>query len=186
MVWRLETGIGYVDMKRAAWILVVVTILWPTLGFRSANAANADFDSIRLLTTVDPTVHKESRLINPAVLEIQLTAIDPQAKSISVQFLHDALAKQHYYGVWETIHGASDSLDNRGSRDEFAGTLIGVNVNFSSVRAPFYMTSLNHGKEGAIHYGIYVKSTAAGRFYFAQKGFTGFTFDQAVLTYDII
>jgi alpha-glucosidase (family GH31 glycosyl hydrolase) len=173
-------------MRGAAWILVAISTLGPLPGFKTANAATADFDSIRVLATVDSTVHQESRLINPDVLEIQLTAIDPRAKSISVQFLHDALAKQRYYGVWETIHGMSDSLDNRGSRDEFAGTLIGVNVNFSSVRAPFYMTSLSHGKEGTIHYGIYVKSTSPGRFYFAQKGFTGFSFDQAVLTYDII
>jgi alpha-glucosidase (family GH31 glycosyl hydrolase) len=83
---------------------------------------------------------------------------------------------EHYYGIWEMPFGGN--IDNRGANHDFLGIRHQADVNYSSARAPFYVTSKK--------YGVYVESTARGHFTIARAGKTSFSFFDTQLKYDII
>jgi alpha-D-xyloside xylohydrolase len=83
---------------------------------------------------------------------------------------------EHYYGIWEMPFGGN--IDNRGADHDFLGIRHQADVNYSSARAPFYVTSRK--------YGIYVETTAKGHYTIAQAGKTSFSFFHTELKYDIL
>jgi alpha-D-xyloside xylohydrolase len=111
--------------------------------------------------------------VRPEVLQIVLTFKNGVPAEIREEFNDQ---EEHYYGIWEMPFGGS--IDNRGADHDFLGIRHQDAVNYSSARAPFYVTSKR--------YGIYVESTAKGRFSIAQGGKTSFSFFDTQLKYDII
>jgi alpha-D-xyloside xylohydrolase len=111
--------------------------------------------------------------VNPAVLQVKLAFNNGIRSQISEQFADQG---EHYYGIWEMP--LSGNLDNRGADHDFLGMRHHQDVNYSSARAPFYVTSRK--------YGVYVDSVGPGHFTIAQAGKTSFTFEDHELKYDII
>ncbi len=111
--------------------------------------------------------------LRPEVVQVLLTFKNGVPANIREEFTDEG---EHYYGIWETPFGAN--IDNRGADHDFLGIRHQADENYSSVRAPFYVTSKK--------YGIYVETTAKGHFAIAQGGKTSFTFFDTQLKYDII
>jgi alpha-D-xyloside xylohydrolase len=109
----------------------------------------------------------------PEILEIVLTFKNGVPTEIREEFTDQG---EHYYGIWEMPFGGN--IDNRGADHDFLGIRHQADVNYSSARAPFYVTSRR--------YGIYVESTAKGHFAIAQAGKTSFSFFDTQLKYDIL
>jgi alpha-glucosidase (family GH31 glycosyl hydrolase) len=80
------------------------------------------------------------------------------------------------YGLFEYAFGGR--LDNAGLDADLLGVGRMEGVWYASGRAPFYLTSRKHG--------VYVRSTARGRYSVGKGGKTGFAFDGPALRYDII
>lgn len=110
--------------------------------------------------------------ITPEILEVRL-GYNGIRTEISEEFTDHG---QHYYGIWEMP--LTGNLDNRGADADFLGMRRHENINYSSARAPFYVTSRK--------YGVYVATVAPGHFTLAQSGKTRFTFTDNELKYDII
>lgn len=83
---------------------------------------------------------------------------------------------ENIYGVWAYPFGGG--INCRGTDKEFLGFQHETGINYSSVRAPFYVTDRN--------YGLYAQSEAQGHFTTAVSGSTSFSFDAPDLTYYII
>jgi alpha-D-xyloside xylohydrolase len=111
--------------------------------------------------------------LKPGVLQVVLSFKNGVPAEIREEF---ADAGEHYYGIWEMPLGGN--IDNRGADHDFLGMRHGEHVNYSSARAPFYFTSKK--------YGVYVETTAKGRFTIAKEGKTSFSFFDRQLKYDII
>lgn len=111
--------------------------------------------------------------LDPATLQVVLSCEKGTPSGISEDFKDQG---EHYYGIWEEPFGAD--LDNRGLREDFLGVQHEPNGNYTSARAPFYVTSRK--------YGLYVESVAQGRYSVARAGKTSFSFDDSTLKYDII
>jgi alpha-glucosidase (family GH31 glycosyl hydrolase) len=109
----------------------------------------------------------------PEIIQVTLDYEGGDCQSIEQGFEDHG---EHYYGVWEYPYGGN--IDDRGAYAEFAGARQLPDVNYSSARAPFYMTSRK--------YGVYVESSAAGHYTFSQSSETSFSFRAGQLTYDII
>ncbi|HZQ90678.1 MAG TPA: TIM-barrel domain-containing protein [Terriglobales bacterium] len=110
--------------------------------------------------------------VTPEVLRVELTTQDAPG-SVTQEFADQG---EHYYGVWEYPFGGA--IDNRGADYDFLGLQRLPDVNYSSARAPFYMTSRK--------YAIYAETTEQGHYTFARGGKTSFYFNGNGLTYDII
>src|SRR3984893_7674961 len=117
--------------------------------------------------------------------QIRFTFIRPELVQVVLTFkngvpaeIHEEFADQgeHYYGIWEMPFRGN--IDNRGADHDFLGIRHQAEVNYSSARAPFYVTSRK--------YGIYVESTAKGHFTIAQAGKTSFSFFDTQLKYDVL
>lgn len=113
------------------------------------------------------------RFINPEVLQATFTFENGVPAQIKEEF---ADSGEHYYGIWEMPFGGN--IDNRGADHDFMGIRHQTDVNYSSARAPFYVTSKK--------YGVYVETTAKGHYTIAQAGKTSFSFFDNQLRYDII
>jgi alpha-D-xyloside xylohydrolase len=113
------------------------------------------------------------RFTSPEVLQVRLTFNYGIPTQISEEFKDDG---EHYYGIWEMPFGGN--IDNRGADHDFRGIRHQADVNYSSARAPFYVTSRK--------YGVYVESTGEGHYGVAQAGKTSFTFHDSELKYDIL
>jgi alpha-glucosidase (family GH31 glycosyl hydrolase) len=111
--------------------------------------------------------------VKPGILEVVLSFKNGEASEMREEF---ADAGEHYYGIWEMPFGGN--IDNRGADHDFMGIRHAEGVNYSSARAPFYFTSKK--------YGVYVQTTAKGRFTIAKDGKTSFSFFDRQLKYDII
>ena len=111
--------------------------------------------------------------IRPEVVQVLLTFKNGVPANIREEFTDEG---EHYYGIWEAPFGAN--IDNRGADHDFLGIRHQADENYSSARAPFYVTSKK--------YGIYVETTAKGHFAIAQGGKTSFTFFDTQLKYDVI
>jgi hypothetical protein len=85
--------------------------------------------------------------IRPELVQVVLTFKNGVPAEIQEQFADQG---EHYYGIWEMPFGGN--IDNRGADHDFLGIRHQADVNYSSARAPFYVTSRK--------YGIYVESTA--------------------------
>jgi alpha-D-xyloside xylohydrolase len=113
------------------------------------------------------------RFVKPEVLQVVLSFKNGVAAEIKEQFSDQG---EHYYGIWEMPFGAN--IDNRGADHDFLGIRHQPDVNYSSARAPFYVTSKK--------YGLYIETTAKGHFTIAQAGKTNFSFFDTQLKYDVI
>jgi alpha-D-xyloside xylohydrolase len=113
------------------------------------------------------------RFEKPEELQVTHTFSDGVAAEIREEFADQG---EHYYGIWEMPFGGN--IDNRGADHEFLGIRHQPDVNYSSARAPFYATSRK--------YGVYVHTSAQGRFSLAQHGKTSFSFFDTQLRYDIL
>jgi alpha-D-xyloside xylohydrolase len=113
-------------------------------------------------------------LIQPEVVQVFLTFKNGVPANVREEFADQG---EHYYGIWEAPFGAN--IDNRGADHDFLGIRHQADENYSSARAPFYVTSKK--------YGIYVESVAKGHFSIAHgDGKTSFSFFDTRLKYDII
>ena len=121
----------------------------------------------------------------PDTAQLTFTFIKPEVVQVLLTFNHGILAEvreefndsgEHYYGLWEMPFGGN--IDNRGAEWDFLGMRRHADVNYASARAPFYLTSKK--------YGIYVHSSAKGRFTIAKQGKTAFSFHDNELRYDVI
>src|SRR5690349_32412 len=117
--------------------------------------------------------HLSISFLKPEVVQVLLTFDPGNAGDILQQFSDQG---EHYYGIWEYPFG--DNIDNRGVDRDFMGVDTLPDVNYSSARAPFYVTSKK--------YGVYVESTAEGHFALAVDGKTSFSFRDSQLKYDVI
>ena len=113
------------------------------------------------------------RFVHPEVLQVQFTFDNGVPAEIKEEFADQG---EHYYGLWEMPFGGN--IDNRGADHDFMGIRHEADVNYSSARAPFYVTSKK--------YGVYVETTAKGHYTIAQAGKTSFSFFDTQLKYDII
>ncbi|HWY45082.1 MAG TPA: TIM-barrel domain-containing protein [Candidatus Sulfotelmatobacter sp.] len=113
------------------------------------------------------------KFVKPEVLQVALTFNNGVEAEIREEFADQG---EHYYGIWEMPFGGN--IDNRGADHDFMGMRHQVDVNYASARAPFYATSKK--------YGVYVETTAKGRFAIAQGGKTSFSFFDTQLKYDVI
>jgi alpha-D-xyloside xylohydrolase len=113
------------------------------------------------------------RFVTPALLQIVFTFGNGLPAEIKEEFNDSG---EHYYGIWEMPFGGN--IDDRGAGHDFMGIRHQQDINYSSARAPFYVTSKK--------YGLYVETTAKGHFTIAQAGKTSFSFFDTQLKYDII
>jgi alpha-D-xyloside xylohydrolase len=139
-------------------------------------------DFVKTSTSLHAILHLEGTsepaqvsftFLTPEVLQVVLTFKNGVPATIREVFNDQG---EHYYGIWEMPFGGN--IDDRGADHDFLGIRHQADVNYSSARAPFYVTSKK--------YGIYVGSTAKGRFSIAQAGRTSFSFFDTQLKYDII
>jgi alpha-D-xyloside xylohydrolase len=139
-------------------------------------------DVRRTTTSLNATLHLEG---TSEAAQISLTFIRPERVQVVLTFKNGVPAEikeefadqgEHYYGIWEMPFGGN--IDNRGADHDFLGIRHQADVNYSSARAPFYVTSKK--------YGIYVESTAKGHFTVAQAGKTSFSFFDTQLKYDVL
>lgn len=111
--------------------------------------------------------------VTPEVVRVVLTPADEKSDEIAEEF-HDQ--GEHYYGIWESPFGGN--IDDRGADHDFRGIQHQVDENYSSARAPFYVTSRK--------YGVYAESVTEGHYSIAQQGKTRFSFRGNELKYDVI
>src|ERR1700733_10811610 len=139
-------------------------------------------DVTRTSNTLRAVLHLEGTS-EPA--QVSFTFLKPEVLQVSFTFKNGVPAQfreefadqgEHYYGIWEMPFGGN--IENRGAYHDFLGIRHQADVNYSSARAPFYVTSKK--------YGIYVESTAKGHFAIAQAGKTSFSFFDTQLKYDVI
>jgi len=109
----------------------------------------------------------------PEIVQVLLTFKNGVPAEIREEFTDQG---EHYYGIWEMPFGGN--IDNRGADHDFLGMRHQPDVNYSSARAPFYLTSNK--------YGVYIESTAKGHFTIAQAGKTSFSFFGTQLKYHVI
>ncbi len=115
------------------------------------------------------------RFDSPEVLTVELEA----GKGAPVESVKQELRTaegERIYGLFEYPFGGK--LDNAGLDADLLGVGKLEGVWYSSGRAPFYLSSRKHG--------VYVRSSARGRYSVAVKGVTSFTFDGPSLRYDVI
>ena len=125
------------------------------------------------LQRTDSRARLSLTFIKPEVVQVLLTYESAGAGDVLQQFVDQG---ERYYGIWEYPFGGN--IDNRGVDKDFMGVHTLPDVNYSSARAPFYVTSKK--------YGVYVESTAEGHFALAVDGKTSFSFRDSQLKYDII
>jgi len=142
--------------------------------------------SVTDVTQGNGTLHATLRLEGTSVpAQVGFTFVKPEVLRVVFSFGNGLAAEikeefadqgEHYYGIWEMPFGGS--IDNRGADHDFMGIRHQTDVNYSSARAPFYVTSRK--------YGLYVETTGKGHYSIAQGGKTSFSFFDTQLRYDVI
>ncbi|HTQ59301.1 MAG TPA: TIM-barrel domain-containing protein [Candidatus Solibacter sp.] len=128
--------------------------------------------TLRLEDTSQPA-QLSFRFLKPEVLQVIFTFENGIPAEFKEEFADQG---EHYYGIWEMPFGGN--IDDRGADHDFLGIRHQPDVNYSSARAPFYMTSKK--------YGVYVETNAKGHYTIAQAGKTSFSFFDNALRYDVI
>lgn len=133
------------------------------------GATNLDAD---LVLSGSPTAaHVTFSFVDSNIVQVTLTSTN--ATQILQQFSDQG---ENIYGIWG--YPFNGSINSRGTDQNFLGFQGATGINYSSVRAPFYLTSHN--------YGIYAQTEAQGHFKAAVGGNTSFSFNTSQLTYDMI
>jgi alpha-D-xyloside xylohydrolase len=143
---------------------------------RAASDVTKANESMRAILHLEGTSQPAQlnfHFLNPEVLQVEFTFQNGVPAEFKEEFTDQG---EHYYGVWEMPFGGN--IDDRGADRDFMGIRHQPDVNYSSARAPFYVTSKK--------YGVYVETTAKGHYTIAQSGKTGFSFFDTQLKYDII
>ena len=143
---------------------------------RSASNVTRTMDGLQAILHLEGTgtpAQVVFRFSTPEILQVTLAFNGGVPTQISEEFNDQG---EHYYGIWEMPFGGN--IDNRGADHDFLGMRHQPDVNYSSARAPFYVTSRK--------YGIYVRSSSRGHYTIAQAGKTSFNFHDRQLRYDII
>ena len=128
-----------------------------------------------VLSGTTNTAHVRFTFASPEVLQVLLTYNGGTPTNVKEQFTDQS---EHYYGIWGYHLGSSGALDNRGADADLLGFQTNSDINYSSARAPFYVTSKK--------YGIYAESMAKGHYTVAVSNKTSFNFDSPQLQYDVI
>jgi alpha-glucosidase (family GH31 glycosyl hydrolase) len=119
------------------------------------------------------TAHINFNLLQPGLMQVNLSS----GSGASVIFQQFADQGEEIIGGFECPVGPT--LSSRNFSHAMAGPLTVPSIlNFSSAKAPFYLTTR--------HYGIYAETDALGTVTFAQGGNTSFSFNASPLIYDII
>ena len=140
-----------------------------TVATRSATALTADL----ALEGTTAIARLQLKLDTPATLDVELSLDRPGVRRVREEFQDQ---QERVYGIWEYPFGGN--LDNRGNDRPYLGFGRQTGSLYTSARAPFYLTSRR--------YGVYVRSSALGRFSIGVAGKTGFGFDGAGLRYTVI
>jgi alpha-D-xyloside xylohydrolase len=153
-------------------------ITFTSNGYTVRNAtdvtkANGSMRAIVHLEGTSEVAQASFTFVKPEVLQVVFSFKNGVPAEMKEEF---ADRGEHYYGIWEMPFGGN--LDNRGADHDFMGIRHQADVNYSSARAPFYVTSKK--------YGVYVESTAKGHFSLAKDGKTSFSFFDTQLKYDVI
>jgi hypothetical protein len=141
----------------------------------SGFATSATTLDANLALSGSNTAHVKFTFTSPEVLQVIVSTTSGTATNVKEQFNDQ---NEHYYGIWGYHLGTSGNLDNRGADHDLLGLQTNSDINYSSARAPFYLTSKK--------YGIYAESMAKGHYTIAVGGKTSFNFDSPQLQYDII
>jgi alpha-glucosidase (family GH31 glycosyl hydrolase) len=152
-----------------------------TIGGRAYTVSRAQdvtqgasaLEAALLLSGTTHTAHVTFSFTDPAVIEVRLRPEGAAATRIGESFADQG---EHCYGIWEYPFGGA--IDNRGADRDFLGYQTAAGTNYANARAPFYVTSRK--------YGLYVESTARGRYSIAVAGRTSFAFDEPELTYHVL
>jgi alpha-D-xyloside xylohydrolase len=145
-------------------------------GHRLTSASRVDRAATRLdLDVADPatSAHLTFSFVTPAVLRVHIAPGGTRAERVAEHFRD---AGEQVYGIWE--YPFDGRLDDRGTAQPFQGLGRQPGINFSSGRAPFYLTSA--------HYGVYAEAETSGAYRVAVDGETSFAFDVPELTYDVL
>lgn len=137
------------------------------------NKANGAMRATLHLEGTSELAQASFTFVKPEILQIVLTFKNGVPAEIKEEFGDQG---EHYYGIWEMPFGGN--LDNCGADHDFLGIRHQADVNYSSARAPFYVTSKK--------YAVYIETTSQGHFTIAQAGKTSFSFFDTQLKYDII
>jgi alpha-glucosidase (family GH31 glycosyl hydrolase) len=123
----------------------------------------------------DPSApaHVTFTFLTPTILRVHISPTGALPDRIAEHFRD---ADERIYGIWE--YPFDGRLDNRGLSQPFHGLGRQPGINFSSARAPFYLTSRR--------YGVHTEAETSGAYQIAVNGETSFAFDVADLTYDIL
>ncbi len=144
-------------------------VIRATVETRTETALTADL----ILEGTTARARLQVRFDTPATLDVDLALERPGVKRVREEFQD---RQERVYGIWEYPFGGN--LDNRGNDRPYLGFGRQTGSLYTSARAPFYMTSRRHG--------IYVRSSALGRFSIGVAGKTGFGFDGRGLRYTVI
>src|SRR4051794_4905507 len=126
-------------------------------------------DATLILSGTSDTAHVRWTIVNPHVVQVQLSYDSGTPTNIKEQFVDQG---ERNYGVWEYSYwGTGGALDNRGAtnRDTIGASNPPQGSGDPSARAPFYWTSRK--------YGIYADTLALGRYTIGVAGQTSFNFD---------
>jgi len=166
--------------KSSGEVLVAETggIVFTTNGYtvRSVTDISRGAESLKAVLHLEGTsvpAQVSFTFVKPEVLQVVFSFNSGVAAEMREEFADQG---EHYYGIWEMPFGGN--IDNRGADHEFMGIRHAPDVNYSSARAPFYVTSKK--------YGVYVETAAKGRFAIAAEGKTSFSFFDTQLKYDVI
>jgi alpha-D-xyloside xylohydrolase len=139
----------------------------------TVEASGGSLQAELALDGIAETARATFTFATPEILEVQVALPGRTVRNVGEE-LDDR--QEHVYGIWEYPFGGN--LDNRGTEADYLGVRTNPGVNFSSGRAPFYVTSRR--------YGVYVRSSARGHYRVAIGGKTSFSFDEPALRYDVI
>jgi len=119
---------------------------------RSASDVTKTSGSMRAVLHLEGTslpAQVSFRFVHPEVLQVVFAFANGVPAEIKEEFADQG---EHYYGIWEMPFGGN--IDDRGADHDFMGIRHQADVNYSSARAPFYVSSKK--------YGVYVETKNQG------------------------
>jgi alpha-glucosidase (family GH31 glycosyl hydrolase) len=170
-----EKSSGEVLLLQSASTFTVGGTAYTTASASGFITTGTTLDATLALSGTTNTAHVRFTFTSPEVLQVLLTYNSGTPTNVKEQFNDQS---EHYYGIWGYHLGSSGALDNRGADADLLGFQTNSDINYSSARAPFYVTSKK--------YGIYAESVAKGHYTVAVSNKTSFNFDSPQLQYDII
>ena len=170
-----EISSGEVLLSQSASTFTVGGTAYTTAAASGFITTGTTLDATLALSGTTNTAHVKFAFTSPEMLQVLLTYNSGTPTNVKEQFNDQS---EHYYGIWGYHLGSSGALDNRGADADLLGFQTNSDINYSSARAPFYVTSKK--------YGIYAESVAKGHYAVAVSNKTSFNFDSPQLQYDII